>query len=558
MIRRTTPRARRGGALVAMTVSVALALAACSGDGGNSGDDGGVSLENQSVGAMEDFQADQQFTATEPVTFSMLWTDWPDNPITDTWEVFDEIEKRTNVSLDLTNIPFSDATEKRSLLISAGDAPSIIPLTYTGDEVQFAAAGAVLPMSDYVEYMPNFQKYVEEWDLSEMMENLRQDDGKYYMLPGLQEVSVPVFTLILRKDIFDEVGAEIPETWAELRDGLEKIKEKYPDSYPLADGFEGQAMINYAAHAFGTVAGWGLGRAVFWNKEKDEYEFAGNDGYREMVEYFEGLHSAGLLDAESFTAANDGAGTVTEKFAAGDVFAASGSAGTVQEFATALDETVGAGNYELVQIAPPGGPAGQIVEPRNFWNGFMLTADAAKEPNFLAMLQFLDWLYYSPEARELLRWGVEGKTYDKAADGTITLRPEFSYDAYNINPEGETDLSKDLGYANAVLSDATESRSLKQSYNSESLVEYIEKVTSTRTPREPFPAAPLNELELEQSALMSTPIKDSLNTATLQFILGQRPLSEWDDFLAEVEGQNLAGYLELINGAQKRLAEKTD
>lgn len=558
MIRRTTPRVRRRGALVAMTVSAALALAGCSGDGGNSDDDSGVSLENQAVGAMEDFQADQQFTATEPVTFSMLWTDWPDNPITDTWEVFDEIEKRTNVSLDLTNIPFSDATEKRSLLISAGDAPSIIPLTYTGDEVQFAAAGAVLPMSDYVEYMPNFQKYVEEWDLSEMMENLRQDDGKYYMLPGLQEVSVPVFTLILRKDIFDEVGAKIPETWAELQDGLEKIKQKYPDSYPLADGFEGQAMINYAAHAFGTVAGWGLGRAVFWNKEKEEYEFAGNDGYREMVEYFEGLHSAGLLDAESFTAANDGAGTVTEKFAAGEVFAASGSAGTVQEFATALDETVGTGNYELVQIAPPGGPAGQIVEPRNFWNGFMLTADAAKEPNFLAMLQFLDWLYYSPEARELLRWGVEGKTYDKAADGTITLRPEFSYDAYNINPDGEMDLSKDLGYANAVLSDATESRSLKQSYNSESLVEYIEKVTSTRTPREPFPAAPLNELELEQSALMSTPIKDSLNTATLQFILGQRPLSEWDDFLAEVEGQNLAGYLELINGAQKRLAEKTD
>jgi len=558
MIRRTTPRVRRRGALVAMTVSAALALAGCSGDGGNSDDDNGVSLENQAVGAMEDFQADQQFTATEPVTFSMLWTDWPDNPITDTWEVFDEIEKRTNVSLDLTNIPFSDATEKRSLLISAGDAPSIIPLTYTGDEVQFAAAGAVLPMSDYVEYMPNFQKYVEEWDLSEMMENLRQDDGKYYMLPGLQEVSVPVFTLILRKDIFDEVGAKIPETWAELQDGLEKIKQKYPDSYPLADGFEGQAMINYAAHAFGTVAGWGLGRAVFWNKEKAEYEFAGNDGYREMVEYFEGLHSAGLLDAESFTAANDGAGTVTEKFAAGEVFAASGSAGTVQEFATALDETVGAGNYELVQIAPPGGPAGQIVEPRNFWNGFMLTADAAKEPHFLAMLQFLDWLYYSPEARELLRWGVEGKTYDKASDGTITLRPEFSYDAYNINPDGEMDLSKDLGYANAVLSDATESRSLKQSYNSESLVEYIEKVTSTRTPREPFPAAPLNELELEQSALMSTPIKDSLNTATLQFILGQRPLSEWDDFLAEVEGQNLAGYLELINGAQKRLAERTD
>ena len=88
----------------------------------------------------------------------MLWTDWPETPITDSWEIFDEIEKRTNVSLDLTNIPFSDAVEKRSLLISSGDAPDIIPLIYTGDEQQFAASGAVLPLSDYEEYMPNFQQ----------------------------------------------------------------------------------------------------------------------------------------------------------------------------------------------------------------------------------------------------------------------------------------------------------------------------------------------------------------------------------------------------------------
>src|SRR5690606_6897936 len=124
-----------------------------------------------------------------------------------------------------------------------------------------------------------------------------------------------------------------------------------------------------------------------------------------------------------------------------------------------------------------------------------------------------------------LRWGVEGETYDKAADGTITLKPEFSYDSFNINPDGEIDIAKDLGYANNVLADATESQALKESYNDAGLVDYIDRVTTTRTPREPFPAAPLDELELEQAALMSTPIKDSLNTATLKFILGQRPLS---------------------------------
>jgi len=213
----------RGAALTAVS---ALALAGCT-DGG-----GGESTEAASADlecAVQDYAADQQFTSPEPMEVSMLWTDWPETPIKDTWQLFDEIEKRTNVRITTTHIPFSDAVEKRGLLISAGDAPTVIPLVYTGEEQQFAASGAVLPLSDYAEYMPNFEKYVKEWDLTEMIDNLRQSDGRYYMTPGLQEVSVPVFTLIIRKDVFEEVGAPIPETWAELQTGLELIKEKYPD-----------------------------------------------------------------------------------------------------------------------------------------------------------------------------------------------------------------------------------------------------------------------------------------------------------------------------------------
>ncbi|GEK20827.1 ABC transporter substrate-binding protein [Cellulomonas xylanilytica] len=543
---------RAGRRLTALAAATALVgLAACSSGGSDDGDAG----ENDAA-AMADYAADTTFKATEPVTFSMLWTDWPETPITDSWEVFDEIEERTNVSLDLTNIPFSDAVEKRSLLISSGDAPDIIPLIYTGDEQQFAASGAVLPLSDYEEHMPNFRKYVEEWDLGDMVDNLRQADGKYYMTPGLQEVSVPTFTLLIRKDIFDEVGAKVPETWDELRDGLEKIKAAYPDSTPLADGFEGASMLNYAAHAFGTVAGWGFGNGTFYDEDSGEFVYAAtSDGYKDMVEYFHGLVEDGLLDTESFTAANDGSGTVTEKFAAGQVFAASGANGTVNDFSTALDATVGKGNYEVVQIAPPGGEAGQVVEPRNFWNGFMLTSEAKNHPNFIAMLQFLDWLYYSPEARDLLRWGVEGETYTKT-DGKYTLNPEFSLDAFSINPDAQTDILKDLGYSNDVLAGSTESRALKESYNAPQYVEYIDSVLSTRTPRDPFPPAPLDETELEQASLLATPLKDTVDTNTLRFILGERPLSEWDAYVGELESQNLQGYLDLINGARERYADE--
>ena len=518
-----------------------------------------VDISSQNVGFMEGYAADMQFKASEPLDLSLLWTDWPDTPVKDSWEIFKEIKDRTNVNLSLTHIPFSDAKEKRSLLISAGDAPSIIPLVYTGEEEAFVSSGAVLPLSDYSDLMPNFQKYVKEWDLEEMIENLRQSDGKYYMMPGLQEVSVPVFSLVLRKDVFQEVGGGIPNTWDELRAALVKIKAKYPDSYPLADGFEGQSLLNYAARAFGTQAGWGFGNGMMWDEAAGKLKYAATSNeYKEMVTFFHGLVKDGLIDTESLTAADAGGGnaTVSEKFAKNQIFAASGSTNTAIEYSTALDKTLGAGKHQVGLVPPPGGPAGDTVEPRNFWHGFMISSKAKDASNFQALLQFLDWFYYNPDARELLRWGVEGKHYTKGADGTITLKDEYSLKARNLNLNAKIDLEIDLGFA-TFPSESTESRKLKESYSTPEDVEYIDAVLSSRTPLTPAPPAPLEEAELEQASLASTPLKDTVETNTLKFILGQRDLGEWDKFVSELEGQGLASYVDLMNSARERFAAKS-
>ncbi|WP_104110795.1 MULTISPECIES: extracellular solute-binding protein [unclassified Arthrobacter] len=548
-----TPPVSRRTFITGIAATGLLALTACS-----SKPKAALDISSQNVGAMENFAADMQFKATEPLDLGLLWTDWPDTPVKDSWEIFKEIKARTNVTLGLTHIPFSDAKEKRSLLISAGDAPSIIPLIYTGEEEAFVSSGAVLPLSDYVDHMPNFKKYVKEWDLGTMVENLRQSDGKYYMMPGLQEVSVPVFSLVLRKDVFEEVGAGVPNTWDEMRAALLKIKAKYPNSYPLADGFEGQSLLNYAARAFGTQAGWGFGNGMVWDESAGKFKYAATSPeYKEMVTYFRGLVEDGLLDVESMTAADAGGGSasVSENFANNKIFAASGSTNTAIDFSTALDKTIGAGSYQVGLIPPPGGPAGDTVEPRNFWHGFMISSKAKDEPNFLALLQFLDWFYYNPQARELLRWGVEGKHYTKDAAGTITLNKEFSLDARNLNPNAKVDLEIDLGFA-TFPSESTESRKLKESYSTPEDVAYIAAVLSTRTPLAPAPPAPLEEAELEQASLTGTPLKDTVDTNTLKFILGQRDLGEWDKFVKELEGQGLPAYVELMNSARERFADK--
>ena len=539
---------------VGLTAAAAgsLALTACGGS-----NDEEVDAGSQDLGAMDSYEAGQQFKASEPITLSILWTDWPEQPVTETWKVFDHIEELTGVRFELTHVPFSDNVEKRSLLISAGDAPDVIPLIYRGDETPFVASGAILPMSDYVEHMPHFRKYVEEWELTEMIDNLRQADGKYYMLPGLQEVWVPSFSLIIRTDVWEEVGIGIPSTWEEVHEGLVLIKEKYPDSLPLADGFEAQSLINYGGYAFNTRAGWGFGDGMIGGHDGEPLRYAATtDEYRAMLEYYRTLVAEGLLDPETLTASNDGsgAGGVAEKFAAETCFAASGSSGTAIEFAQALDETVGRGNYGLQLIPPPAGPGGNIMGPRNFWHGFMLSSKVAESENFLAILQFLDWLYFTPEAREMLRWGIEGETYTKAEDGTIELTEGHSLDAFDLNTDAETDILKDLGFS-TFLAEATESRALKESYNSEEFTAYIDGVVENLESMPPWAPAPLEEAELEQASLMATPLKDMVDTATLQFILGERDLSEWEDFHAELEASGLENYVSLINSARERFLE---
>ena len=539
---------------VGLTAAAAgsLALTACGGS-----NDEEVDAGSQNLGAMDSYEAGQQFKASEPITLSILWTDWPEQPVTETWKVFDHIEELTGVRFELTHVPFSDNVEKRSLLISAGDAPDVIPLIYRGDETPFVASGAILPMSDYVEHMPHFRKYVEEWELTEMIDNLRQADGKYYMLPGLQEVWVPSFSLIIRTDVWEEVGIGIPSTWEEVHEGLVLIKEKYPDSLPLADGFEAQSLINYGGYAFNTRAGWGFGDGMIGGHDGEPLRYAATtDEYRAMLEYYRTLVAEGLLDPETLTASNDGsgAGGVAEKFAAETCFAASGSSGTAIEFAQALDETVGRGNYSLQLIPPPAGPGGNIMGPRNFWHGFMLSSKVAESENFLAILQFLDWLYFNPEAREMLRWGIEGETYTKAEDGTIELTEGHSLDAFDLNTDAETDILKDLGFS-TFLAEATESRALKESYNSEEFTAYIDGVVENLESMPPWAPAPLEEAELEQASLMATPLKDMVDTATLQFILGERDLSEWEHFHAELEANGLENYVSLINSARERFLE---
>lgn len=534
-------------------LTLAVTLTACSGSGSDDtpegdGDAGAIDTSTQ-VGHMEDFAAGDTFVATEPVEFGLLYRDHPNYPFKDDWSFVQHLEQDNNVTFDYETVPLEDMQQKRSVLIGSGEAPDIMPATYPGDEVQFIGGGAILPISDYVQYMPHFQQKVEDWDLTEEIEAQRQADGKYYMIPGIHEVAKHQYSIAIRQDLWDAAGLEHPTTWDEFAEQLATIAEENPDlAYPMTDRWSingpVEATMMAAAPNFGTVAGWAYGQGLQWDDDAGEYVYAGgSDEYRSLVEYFSGLVADGLLDPEALTQDDDQA---KEKFASGQAAAIGTNDQTLLEYRDALDET--GLDAEIAQIVVPGGPAGDLIPGgTRRESGLMFSSQAAEQDDFLAMLQFVDWLYYSDEGLEFAKWGVEGETFEWEGDQRV-LAEDIGWGALN---EGAPKLlNADFGYYNGVWSIAHGStEELDKSMLGEEVVEFIDGMNAVKSELPIPPAIQYDEMEQEQAGLQQTTLQDIVMQNTAAFMLGERPMSEWDAYVAELEGAGAPEYVDRANAA---------
>lgn len=538
MLHRTWRRAA-----IAAASLLTLTLVACSEEANDAKD-----LSGNRAGAMADYAAGTQFTATEPLSFSILYNNHPNYPLKDDWLFWSELTKRTRVKLEPVAVPLSDYEQKRSLLVGAGDAPLIIPKTYHPAENQFVSSGAILPVSDYLDLMPNFKEKIDKWGLKPEIDTLRQSDGKFYLLPGLHEKPWQEYTVAVRTDILDELKQPVPKTWDDLYTVLKAMKAKYPNSYPYSDRWSkpnpAGALLRITGNSFGTQAGWSFQHST-WDPAAGKFVYTGaTEQYKQMVQYLNKLVTEGLLDPESFTQSDEAA---RQKLANGKSFVITSNAQTlVNDYRPDLAKTIP--GAKLVNIPLPVGPAGEINPASRLENGVMISKKARDSKNFVAMMQFIDWLYYSDAGQEFAKWGVEGTTFVRDAAGKPVPAPDV--DMIGLNPKGTKHLQKDFGFANGVFAYGGK-LDLVQSFFSPEELEF-QKVMNTRKPIDVPPPAPLTDAEREQVSLWETPLKDYVTQNTLKFILGQRPLTEWDAYVGELKAKNADQYIDLVNKAYER------
>jgi putative aldouronate transport system substrate-binding protein len=494
-------------------------------------------------------EAGKAWKAEKPFTVSMLFNDMSHYPYKKDWLIWSEITKRTNVTIDSVVVPSSDYEQKRSLLISTGDSPMIIPKTYPGAEVQFIPSGAIIPVSDYVHLMPNYQSKVKDWNLQADLKQIMQDDGKYYVLPGLHEKPKYDYTFAIRKDILDKEDIKLPTTYDELYSVLKALKAKYPDVYPYSDRWKLDGTLNFVAPAFGVSAGWGAGTGMNFDEKSDKFFFGPTtDDYKAMVTFFNKLVREGLMDPESFTQSDDQA---VQKFVNSKSFVIATNTQETVTYNKTLTANLGAGKFEVAQIRTPAGPKGDVVLGSRFENGIMISSKALKDPNFESIMRFIDWLWYSDEGMEMVKWGVEGVTYTKE-NGTRKFTTDVTING--INPTGTKELKKEFGFSGGVFSYGG-SQELKLSMMSEADSSF-QKVMADKKLLPIAPPILYTPDEREQANMITTPLMDYVKAMTSKFILGTEPLSNWDKFVAEAKAKGSDKVTDLANQVYSKTKDK--
>ena len=574
------------------TVMVAGSLAGC----GSSGDTQSTSTDTSTGSKTEnttgteaasteaaveenlDYQygLDTTFHSDDPVTYSFFFSDASWYPMVDTWKtegVFKKIEEVTNVTLDITSIDSGDYNQKVALMINAGEAAYIIPKTY--DESPYVDGGAIVPISDYTQYMPYFTDFVEKYNMQDDLKTITKSDGKFYRLPGMLEAPVQDYTFMIRKDLFDAAGVDVPAiekdwTWDDLYDALVKVKEymvsqgmiKESDyvwsdlwcGSEVTDGSGGN-LLKLMASAYDVQAGWAIGNGMLYDSDKDEWYFGPtSDNFKaylsEVTKYVQG----GILDPETFTQDNQ---TACNKFYRGETAILSVNRSQYTSWLANLDENLGAGNYETyLCLLPRGEKTNYLPENSRLENGVMISKralDELGEEGFIKMIRFVDWLFYSHEAYNLTKWGVEGETYQVNADGTKSLLDGYQCGGLGIaGDESDSDIRLQWGYAGGNFYYGGTIAEMTDNFNPD-IMDFVNRITEARDVKPLDPSYVADEEENEQLNLWKTPLIDNVNTWTLQFATGVKNVdADWDAYVASCEGLNSITMADYINEIYQR------
>ena len=332
-------------------------------------------------------------------------------PYDEDWKIWEYIREAMGGTLNYNAIPGSDfATKFPLIMASPEEFPDVIgfqnrPVGFA----DYAQQGAFISLDDYKEFLPDYNEFWNNLpEKDQWMRNIRKDsDGKIYYAPiyGMERYT-NVRTWLYRKDIFDKHGLSVPETIDDLYNVSKKLKELYPDSYPLCMR-DGLGNMNVIGSSF--KPNFRYNTYYDFENEKWNYGATESDIMLEMVEFFKKMVDEKLIPVDFMTINS----STWEELVTTDRGFMMPEYQVRIDFFNSIARTKNP-EYTLAPMVPPKSTNGIGVAKVNKNNndpmgfGVLNTGDKGRIAN---AMRYVNW-FYSDEGAEIVSWGKEGETYE--------------------------------------------------------------------------------------------------------------------------------------------------
>lgn len=480
----------------------------------------------------------------QPLKISWLFSDNASCPYSPNWLVVQQIKKLTNVDVQFQVVPSTDYATKEKLLLNSGDVPDIFSQG-SGNESEFMLNGIVVPISDYMDKLPNLSNRISTLKLQSQIENLSMIDGKSYTLPKIEESPMFQCGVAIRLDILSKYNLEVPKTYDDLYDIMMVMKQNDPSSLPLTMFWGLPMVIDFMQPSWGFRLVTGSDN-VYYDWDKSSYEAsATSPKLQSLLQYLNKCNKDGLFDPEIFTQDLDQwtQKMVSEKsfitFCWSDQLPSINAAGQKNnpdfnlENVLPLSQSSSSDPYSL-----------EIAQVNLGWG---IPAADTKKPYFDDLLKFIDWFLYSDEGAMLTNWGVEGQTYS-VVDGKNAFSSELLSAANGSSKQAQIQYGL---FHNQFIGVMLRDRDLE--YVGPKAAVITQQMNDAGMFKAPAPAPKFNVDESEQISLQSAPIKDYVDKSMQAFVQGSMdPTNDWDSFVKAVQDKGIQKIVDLYNSALKR------
>ena len=471
-------------------------------------------------------------------------------------KIMNDLFASTNVSVTWENVSESVYSQQKNLIFgNADDRPDAIYHAgmSSGEIIKYAKRKVLVPISDYLEYMPNFSKILEERpDIKAQLINV--EDGKIYSLPRIEEMGLlqNPNLLFLNKvwaQAAIEAGAVDGLTAADLVDGInltaaqmEQILTYFRDNDMNGNGDAGDERPlsfvhnNWQGNQCDLYGMFGLNdnlehRVIVDGKVTYTVQ---DERFKDATNFIANWVSNGLIDQVSFEQSQDN-------------FLANGKGlESYGAFYWWESETVVSNPENYIVCNPLIGPNGdQTVcvsnNPEVGTGEVIIFSDCA---NVEVLLAYFD-RYYDPVISAQINYGPIGIVYEEEMDANgMLVQKEV--------PEGVT--TDELRLQNAplgiiYLSDYAWENVVNMEPRAQLRLERLDLVAKPFIPEgvEPCPNLQFTLDELNTLSNYETNLNDYIRTNLIAWLLkGGVSDAQWEAFQNDLNGKVKLGEIQQV------------